>query len=61
MSRKLTGRFGASVTMFAPSPDTQTRCFFHSGTKRLTGSSSWNRPCSNRVISATEVIGLVME
>ena len=57
----LTGRSSGAVTMSSPSPETQTRWFFHSGKKRCTGSSSWNMPRSNSVIRATEVIGLVIE
>ena len=47
--------------MFSPEPETQTVWFLNGGMNFETGSFSWKCPRSYSVISATEVIGLVIE
>ncbi len=55
------GDCGARVTISSPSPCTHTRWCRQEGINLYTGSVSWKRPSSNSIISAIEVIGLVIE
>ena len=50
-----------SVWSILVAPGTSARASAKPGMKLLTGASRWNSPFSTSIISATEVIGLVIE
>ena len=60
-SRTVMSRSAVTVRNDSGVPSSHTRRSPSSGRNRETGSSSWNRPSSYSVISATLVIGLVIE
>ncbi len=55
------GRAAGTVSILPRCPPAATRIVVKHGRKRLTGSSSWNSPCSYSIITARLVSGLVME
>ncbi len=55
------GRAAGTVSILPRCPPAATRMSVKHGRKRLTGSSSWNRPSSYSIMTATLVSGLVME
>ncbi len=55
------GRAAGTVSSLPRCPPAATRMVVKHGRKRLTGSSSWKRPSSYSIMTATLVSGLVME
>src|SRR4029079_7591954 len=60
-SRMFIGRRGSTSVLLPSASHSRTFRFAHEGMKRATGSLSWNRPRSYNDISATPVIGFVIE
>ena len=55
------GSTAGTVYGLSAEPLSKTRTSANSGSQRLIGSVSSNRPSSHSIIAATEVIGLVIE